>query len=196
MFLGHTQKLSEMWVASPDGGCSAHSSTVETGHFVLSLAALTITGYLRDNLKPVNPSTAMLAARLHKGDFLISRSNTQELVGLVGIFDEDRDDVSFPDTMMRLHPDEKRILRPFLELVLSSARGRKHMMRSAAGTSGSMKKINRQTLGQCVVPTPQLKVQEKLLEQARELRCMIGACNTNVTATRTLKSTISNTVVV
>ncbi len=141
MFLCHTEKLSELWVASPDGGCSAPPSTVETGHFVLSLAALTGTGYLQGNLKPVTPSTAMVAARLHMGDFLISRSNTQELVGLVGIFDEDRDDVSFPDTMMRLHLDEKRMLRPFLELVLTSTRGRMHMMRSAAGTSGSMKKM-------------------------------------------------------
>jgi hypothetical protein len=37
------------------------------------------------------------AAKLKKGDFLISRSNTFEFAGFAGIFDEEREDISFPD---------------------------------------------------------------------------------------------------
>jgi type I restriction enzyme, S subunit len=139
-FDGPCERLDTILLGSPESGSSAPPSPIETGHYVLSLAALSRYGYLRGNLKPIPPTKAILNCRLSPGDFLISRSNTQELVGLVGIFDEDRDDVSFPDTMMRLPVDEARVSRLFLEAFLQSRRGRLHMMRSAAGTSGSMKK--------------------------------------------------------
>ena len=194
LFTGHSQKLSDLWPASPDSGCSAHPSTVQTGHYVLSLTALSDAGYVRGNLKPVEATPVMLSARLSKGDLLISRSNTQELVGLVGVFDEDRKDVSFPDTMMRLHVDESKVLTRFLEVVLLSTRGRKHMMRSAAGTSGSMKKINRQTLGQCLIPTPPLAIQRKLLKKIDELRIVIDASDTVVESIRATKAALTNLV--
>jgi type I restriction enzyme S subunit len=170
LFRGSTEFLSELLLGSPESGCSAPPSPSDTGHFVLSLSALSRTGYVRGNLKPVPPTKAMLACRLAAGDFLISRSNTQELVGFVGIFDEDRDNVSFPDTMMRLPVNENRVSRNFLEAVLQSRRGRLHMMRSAAGTSGSMKKINRRTLGTCLVPNPAVEVQERFLCKTHLLR--------------------------
>jgi len=194
MFRGPCCNLSELWPESPDSGCSAPPSTIETGHFVLSLTALSEHGYLAGNLKPVEPTAAMLTARLSKGDFLISRSNTAELVGLVGIFEDERDDVSFPDTMMRLHIDEKRVLKPFLEVVLSSKRGRMHMMRSGAGTSNSMKKINRQTLGQCLVPTPTLSKQQRLLDNFATLRSAVRVVETSITQTQSLKLAVINSV--
>lgn len=128
LYQGPCSPLSDILQGSPGSGCSAVPSSTSTGHYVLSLAALSRNGYVPENLKEVYPTPPMLAARLKKGDLLISRSNTQELVGLVGIFDEDRGDVSFPDTMMRLTVDGSRINSHFLELVLRSRRGRFHMM--------------------------------------------------------------------
>ena len=194
LFEGSCEKLSELWAASPDSGCSAPPSTVETGHFVLSLTALSANGYRAGNLKPVVPTRAMLGARLTKGDFLISRSNTQELVGLVGIFEEERNDVSFPDTMMRLHIDGKRVGPRFLEAVLLSRRGRSHMMRSAAGTSASMKKINRQTLGQCLVPTPTLPQQQKFLDKLVGIRAPLPEIDSAVTTTESLMIALLNAI--
>lgn len=192
MYRGPSEHLARLWPQSPDSGCSAHPRDVDTGHYVLSLTALSARGYVQGNLKPVEPTREMRAACLARGDFLISRSNTQELVGYVGVFDEDRTDVSFPDTMMRLHIDERQIQKRFLELVLLSARGRRHMMRSAAGTSGSMKKINRQTLGECLVPTPPLKLQEALLEKVRDLRDATRDCDSAVTRSQSIKFAITN----
>jgi type I restriction enzyme, S subunit len=177
LFDQRCERLEKVLLGSPESGSSAPPSPTETGHYVLSLAALSRTGYVRGNLKPIPPTKAMMDCRLSLGDFLISRSNTQELVGLVGIFDEDRDDVSFPDTMMRLRVDEGLISKRFLEAVLHSRRGRLHMMRSAAGTSGSMKKINRRTLGICLIPTPALKVQERLLSKLECLHKVADSAN-------------------
>ena len=53
MFEGPCLKLFELWPESPDSGCSAPPTTSETGHFVLSLTALSEHGYLAGNLKPV-----------------------------------------------------------------------------------------------------------------------------------------------
>ena len=196
LFHGRCERLDNVLTGSPEGGNSAPPSATETGHYVLSLAALSRNGYLKGNLKPILPTKAMLECRLRSGDLLISRSNTQELVGLAGIFDEDRHDVSFPDTMMRLRVDDSRIDKRFLEAVLRSRRGRRHMMRSAAGTSGSMKKINRNTLGSCQIPTPSLHVQGQLLAQMQRIEHSIGlaraACKSNHAFTRHLLENIFN----
>ena len=170
---GPCKALDGVLTGSPESGSSAPPSPTETGHYVLSLAALTKAGYLHGNLKPIPPTKAMLDCRLSKYDFLISRSNTQELVGLVGIFDEEREDVSFPDTMMRLPVDESIVSKRFLQIVLQSSRGRLHMMRTAAGTSNSMKKINRRSLNTFKVPVPSRDVQAAVIAKVEKVR---GLC--------------------
>jgi type I restriction enzyme M protein len=195
LFEGPCERLDALLKGSPESGSSAPPSPTETGHYVLSLAALSRTGYVPENLKSVPPTKAMLDCRLSFGDFLISRSNTQELVGLVGIFTEDRDDVSFPDTMMRLPIDTSRFSKRFLEAVLQSRRGRLHMMRTAAGTSGSMKKINRRTLGSCLIPTPPLKVQERLLDRTLRLREAANGENDACRVSKTLKMALLESII-
>jgi type I restriction enzyme, S subunit len=190
LFDGPCEKLENVLLGSPESGSSAPPSAKDTGHFVLSLAALSKRGYVHGNLKPVVPSAPILSARLSQGDFLISRSNTQELVGLVGIFDEERDDVSFPDTMMRLPVNESKIAKCFLEAVLLSRRGRLHMMRAAAGTSGSMKKINRRTLGTCLVPAPSLVNQEHLLTRLSCIQNTTYRADAARDVTRNLKAAL------
>lgn len=156
--------LSDVLTESPKSGCSASPSSEETGHWVLSLSALSAKGYIRGHLKPVEKSPKMMQAKLAKGDLLISRSNTIELVGLAGIFDENRADVSFPDTMMRLPVNTDKILPKYLEIMILSRHGRRHMMATASGTSSSMKKINRKTLFEFKLPVPDLKKQHEIIE--------------------------------
>jgi len=110
----------------------------------------------------------MIGAIIGKGDLLISRSNTVDFVGFAGIFDEDRTDVSFPDTMMRLPVNMKKAIPDYLELVLLSNRGRRHMMKTASGTSSSMKKINRKTLAEFRFPVPDLDTQRQIVSEFNE----------------------------
>jgi type I restriction enzyme, S subunit len=186
------KRLDELWTQSPEGGCSMAPASHETGHHVLSLAALSEHGYRRGFLKFVEPTKPMLDAVVKCGDLLISRSNTQELVGLVGIFDEERSDVSFPDTMMRLSFDERAIDKHYIELVLLSRLGRRHMMRSAAGTSGSMKKINRTTLGSCRVPLPSLRDQRALVSRVGRIQEVSDRTCAVIAHTRCVQQQIGN----
>ena len=194
LFNGPCEKLDDLLLGSPESGCSAPPSSVQTGHYVLSLGALSKQGYVNNNLKQVKPTREMLNASLSKGDFLISRSNTKELVGLVGIFDEERTDISFPDTMMRLPVDERKILKSFLEVVLQSRRGRLHMMRSAAGTSDSMKKINRKTLGSCVVPVPNITVQEQFLARYCVIHTFIINADNSIATAHALRVSLTQSL--
>lgn len=146
-----------------ESGYSAPPNPDTADHWVLSLAALSEHGYIRGSIKPVAKTEKMIKASLKKGDLLISRSNTIEFVGFAGIFDEDRTDISFPDTMMRISVDTKRIIPEYLELVLLSRKGRTYMQKIASGTSNSMKKINKKTLAQFKFPLPSLDIQQKIV---------------------------------
>lgn len=156
--------FSSLWTESPQSGYSAVPAGQNTGHYVLALSALTMRGYQQGELKPVKLTPEIQAAKLTKGDLLISRSNTLELVGIAGIFNEERDDVSFPDTMMRLKIDESRINKVFLKRYLLSGLGRAQIRRISAGTSASMKKINRVGLGSIKIPLPEISSQGRLMD--------------------------------
>ncbi|WP_028570908.1 restriction endonuclease subunit S [Desulfonatronum lacustre] len=184
--------LPEVLSGSPESGCSAPPSSDETGHWVLSLAALSANGYVRGNLKPVTKTNKMSRATLYKGDLLISRSNTVDLVGFAGIFDEDRADVSFPDTMMRLPVNTQKAFPAYLELVLLSNRGRRHMMKTASGTSNSMKKINRKTLAEFRFPVPNIYIQKKIVSEFNDQKRYIGAIANHVSKTKRMLSLFSN----
>ncbi|WP_200215486.1 restriction endonuclease subunit S [Micromonospora coerulea] len=161
----------KLWIRSPQSGWSARPVDQTTGRYVLSLAALGPDGYREGQLKNVLDSPELRPVTLAAGDLLISRANTVEAVGRAGIFDEPRDDVSFPDTMMRLRL-VSGIQPRFAEAVISSSHGRAHMRRTAAGSATSMVKINRQSLAKLAFPAVSVDRQEQLL---RELSRFDGA---------------------
>ncbi len=187
--------MHELWLESPHSGYSPVPASNETGHFVLSLSALSEGGYRRGQLKPVRVDERVLETRVSKGDLLVSRSNTVDLVGLAGVFDEERDDVSFPDLMMRIVVDRDRIETEFLSLVLLSRQGRRHMQRVAAGTSGSMKKINRKGLGAMNVPCPPIAIQRKFLAETAVLQETMDTLGWQISALRDLRATLVNRLV-
>lgn len=183
--------LGNVLLGSPDSGCSAPPRDADTGYFVLGLAALSRHGYITGDFKPVEPTSKMLSAKLSKGDLLISRSNTPDRVGYVGIFDDERDDVSFPDTMMRLRPNPVVIDPTYLEAVLQTKSAREFLMRIAAGTSASMKKINRANLLKMAFGLPDLDVQCVAIEKLRDLRSSLALQRSRLAETRLLISQIS-----
>ncbi len=167
----HMAPLANLLSGIPESGCSAPPSTKYSGHWVLALNALSSFGYVEGQLKPVEPTSEMRAALLTSGDLLISRSNTRERVGFVGIYNGEYDgSVSFPDTMMRIRPNLELISGQFLEMLLQSSPIRQKIMTIAAGTSASMKKINRQTLLGIRLPLVEQHEQEAMLENRKFLR--------------------------
>ncbi|WP_081042068.1 restriction endonuclease subunit S [Pseudomonas putida] len=157
-----TMRLGDLLTCVPQSGFSANEVSSDTGSYVLNLNNLSTDGYVLDGeLKPIAISDYDAALELKEGDFLISRANTQDLVGLVGIYNPRKDKVIFPDTMMRLSLNEKLIVKEYLEAYLLSPYGRRSIQRVAAGTSASMKKINKRTLSE--IPVPVAPIEEQSL---------------------------------
>lgn len=169
--LGFTKvPLGKVLEKSPDSGVSAPPQATETGHWVLALNALTEMGYLPGQLKPVEPTEIMLSALLYRGDLLISRSNTLERVGFVGIYNgENEGFVSFPDTMMRLCCCLDIVLPEYLELYFQSATARSQITSIAAGTSASMKKINKANLQNLSIIIPPLDEQRQVIINRKQI---------------------------
>lgn len=180
--------FSEFWEASPESGWSVAPVDQETGPYVLSLAALGSEGYRPGQLKSVPDSEEVRRTRLYAGDLLVSRANTVDAVGRAGIFDEERDDVSFPDTMMRMRL-KSDVLARFAEVVLMSSHGRLHMRRSAAGSATSMVKINRRSLGRFPFPSVTVQRQRELVARADEFDAALSAIEVETKALLRAKNT-------
>jgi type I restriction enzyme S subunit len=182
-----TVDFAETWARSPESGYSSAPVDEVTGRYVLSLSALGPEGYRPGNLKNVPDSQQIRAAVLERGDLLVSRANTVDAVGRVGIFSEDRDDVSFPDTMMRLNLRDD-IAPEFAAAVIGSTHGRVHMRRSAAGSATSMVKINRTSLGRLPFPVVAVREQKLLLGSLSVLNQGIDTVDSEVQRLSTLKA--------
>jgi type I restriction enzyme S subunit len=127
----------------PQNGFSPVCPTEPTGKWVLGLAALDENGLNLAGAKPA-PIDEPLVDKflLEEGDFLISRSNTLDKVGRVGVFRGGLANCSYPDLMMRFRPNTSLVSPDFLEACLRSDQTARYIQRHATGTSGSMKKIN------------------------------------------------------
>ena len=152
----------------PKNGYSPKEVNEWTGKLMLGLGCLTTNGFQPCQLKnaPAN-SLKIDTALLKDGDFLISRSNTRELVGLVGIYKDIGIPTIYPDLMMRLTPN-KRITAYFLELLMKHEPVRRQLTRTAQGTSGSMVKINSKSVLSTVTAVPQPEEQQRILQAINE----------------------------
>lgn len=152
--------LGELLEGKPRNGYSPVCPELPTGKWVLSLSALDGRGLDLSEPKPA-PANDPLVDKfmLRPGDFLISRSNTFDKVGRVGVFRGELDNCSYPDLMMRFRPNREKVNPLYLETYLKSDAAIKFIRQHATGTSGSMKKINQSTVESIPVVVPSISEQ-------------------------------------
>jgi type I restriction enzyme S subunit len=105
----------------------------------------------------------------------------------VGTFSEDRDDVSFPDTMMRLKLADG-VLPQYAAAALASRYGRAHMRGTAGGSATSMMKINRASLGTFLFPVASQETQRALVDKLTQIGQVADAVKDEVASLRHLQS--------
>lgn len=157
--------LGELLEAKPRNGYSPVCLELPTGKWVLGLSALDGRGLDLSGAKPA-PANDPLVDKfvLRPGDFLISRSNTFDKVGRVGVFRGGLKNCSYPDLMMRFRPNAEKVNPRYLETYLKSDAAIKFIRQHATGTSGSMKKINQATVESIPVVMPSIEEQETISE--------------------------------
>lgn len=147
----------------PQNGYSPICPNEASGKWVLGLSALSERRLDLSGVKPA-PMDDPLVDRflLQPGDFLISRSNTIDKVGRIGVFRGGLDKCSYPDLMIRFRPDPSKIYPDYLEAYLRSEAAVKYIKSHATGTSESMKKINQTIVESIPVLLLSLKDQQKI----------------------------------
>ena len=159
--------LGEHLVGAPRNGYSPKEVEHWTGLIALGLGCLTTSGFEPRQLKNVPRGVVgNVRALLSDGDVLVSRANTRELVGMVGIYRTVGIECIYPDLMMRLRPDPD-LLPEVLEQALRLPAVRRRIQALSQGTSESMVKITGEVVASLRIPLPALSDQERIVRLVR-----------------------------
>jgi len=155
--------VSSVLAQLPKNGYSPVESSNWNGVYMLGLGCLTANGFKPNQLKYAPKTDRRIkAVLLLQGDFLISRSNTRALVGLVGIFRDVGEPCIYPDLMVRLRFDVE-VSVDYMEQVFMSSAIRRQIENSATGTSGSMVKISAVVIKELLFSKPPIEEQLTIL---------------------------------
>ena len=111
---------------------------------------------------------------LHKGDVLMSRANTKELVGMAALVEEDYPQLMLCDKLYRLELRHDWVLPAYAVLALRSDTSRRQIELGASGASSSMQNISQDVVRGLVVAFPPLEEQRLIVEKASQIRESCG----------------------
>lgn len=135
-------ELGSVLKEKPRNGWSATCDNAADGVPVLSLGAVTGFTYRPAEYKRTSEPTSPTAHYwLAKGDLLMTRSNTQQLVGHAAIYSGEPSPCIYPDLMMKLKVDNDVADIRFVYYWLRSPAVRARIEEAGRGTSSTMKKI-------------------------------------------------------
>lgn len=104
---------------------------------------------------------------VQEGDFFISRGNTVDLVALSSIASDVEDDYIYPDIMIKLYLDEKKIDKTYLSYVFNSIIGRLYFKYSSKGKQQSMVKVSSDIIRHFPIPKISIKEQRKIAKMIK-----------------------------
>ena len=137
-----TATLADVLTEKPRNGWSAPCDNAEGGVAVLSLGAVTGFSYRPTEYKRTSESTDPAGHYwLRPGDLLVTRSNTEQLLGHAAIYSGEPSPCIYPDLMMRLKVDPEKADTRFVYYWLRTPEVRARIQKAGSGTSSTMKKI-------------------------------------------------------
>jgi len=177
--------LSHVLLESPRNGWSAQCDNAEDGVPVLRLSAVTGFTYQPEEFKRTSQPTSPDAHYwLKKGDLLITRSNTPDLVGHAAIYNGSPSPCIYPDLMMQLVVDENQVDTSFIHWWLRSTLVREYITQNAKGTSPSMKKISQKVVMNIPFPLGiPLDEQRRIVAYLDDLQARVNAVKAHQAAT-------------
>jgi len=171
-----TVELATVIADKPKNGYSGKPVDRVTPLKVLSLSATTMGRldlskhkYLDEDIPPE------AACRCRKGDIYLQRGNTAELVGTAALFDVDEVNYIYPDLMIRVRADERKIGSHYLMIALQSQPVRDYLMRNAVGAAGSMPKINQSIVERIPIPLAPLATQQAIVAEIEAEQALVAA---------------------
>lgn len=105
---------------------------------------------------------------LVKGNILITRGNTPDLVADAAVVPEDEPNLLLPDLIYRLRTEDRVMAPEYLASFLITPAARVQIRRDARGSSGSMVKVSQDHVLDWVTPLPPLAEQRGIINHLRE----------------------------
>ncbi|MDJ0379486.1 hypothetical protein [Streptomyces sp. G-G2] len=139
-------------------------SAVQSGQFVA-----------RENKVVSDASLIQPRYEVRPGDLIMTRANTEELVGLACVAVAPPQRLMLSDKTLRLVVDESVADPAFLALVLAQPSLRQRIRSLATGTSGSMKNIGQAQIRQLPVPDVPLDEQRRIVAAHEAVERRIAA---------------------
>lgn len=179
-------QLEEVASLLPSKSIATNGDAIVTA---ITSACLTESGFNPNGVKTAKiDSKDVEICRVSRGEVLIARSNTPELVGRVSVFDGNPPDVVASDLTIRIWPNQK-CTSEFIGYFMSYLFLTGYWKENAGGASGTMKKITRTQVLSKLVPVPKIDVQNRLttylnskLEGLRGLDKLLNDAHENVMA--------------
>ena len=163
------EKVEQGWSPSPSERQS------ENGWKVLTLAAVKFGQFNQTEYKPFDGNKEKCEKLLlNIGDFLLTRSNTRDLVGQVCIVDETKEKMIFSDLIYRLSFYSEFILPEYALFAFQSPRMRQQISRDAHGSSSTMVKITHKDISNWEIVLPPLEEQELIVKELKSLDDLIS----------------------
>ncbi|CAE6894553.1 restriction modification system DNA specificity domain [Vibrio sp. B1ASS3] len=132
---------------------------------VLKVSAVSYGVFRPNAAKAITSATELARAKVNpkQGQIIISRSNTEELVGASAYIDGQYDNLFLPDKLWQTVPKLNSNMK-WLSYLLSSEHCRYTLSNLATGTSGSMKNITKGELLSLKIGIPPLPEQRKIAQ--------------------------------
>jgi type I restriction enzyme, S subunit len=163
--------LENVLAEQPRNGWSPPAANhAESGCPVLTLSSVTGFQFRAHKIKFTSAKTD---SRRHywvrDGDFLLTRSNTPELVGHVAIASGIMDPTIYPDLIMRMTPAPNRMLTKFLWYQMRTPALRLEITGRAQGANPTMKKVGKSAVQTLPIVAPPIRAQAVVVEQLDDL---------------------------
>ncbi len=117
-----------------------------------------------------------------RGDFLVARGNgSLKLVGRGGLVVEEPDEVAYPDTLIRVRPDQSTLLPEYLAIAWDAPATREQIEATAHTTAG-IHKVSQKELRGIRLPIPRLAEQCEIVRRVEALFALADAIEKRVAA--------------
>lgn len=163
--------LENVLAVQPQNGWSPPADNhSDSGTPVLTLSSVTGFQFRPDKIKFTSaPTNHQRHYWVNNGDFLITRSNTPDLVGHVAIASGITQPTIYPDLIMRMNPAPDRMMTEFLYYQMRSPSLRREITGRAQGANPTMKKISNGAVRTLPISVPSIASQQAIVETLNAL---------------------------
>lgn len=162
---------------------ASSSPAAATEFGVLKISAVSWGKFQPRENKALLPGDRPMPRELvRKGDLLISRANTTELVGAPVLVDRDYDNLMLPDKILRVKYNREIVDPRYLLYALRTKSTREHIERQATGTSDSMRNLSQPKLSAVPIPLAPLAEQKRIADKLDRLLAAVDTCKARLDA--------------